>query len=98
MSFADESDGNYKDITAEIEEEGADHKVCFETIINSLVIIPTDSDGTYSIGLKSTWRTGTGKVSGALKILLKHQPETKDGTCAPGETDVDVTFPVKFKP
>jgi hypothetical protein len=32
-----------------------------------------------------------------LRIALKHQPKSKDGTCDPGETDVDVTFPLNQK-
>jgi len=28
--------------------------------------------------------------------LGQHQPDVKDGTCAPGETDVEVDFPLQF--
>ncbi|MFM8917548.1 MAG: hypothetical protein ACKOGP_07380, partial [Bacteroidota bacterium] len=43
------------------------------------------------IGLQSKWVTGN-LSSGTSRIVLKHQPGIKDGTFAPGETDVDIQF------
>jgi hypothetical protein len=45
----------------------------------------------YEVGLQSQWTTGNAE-NGTTQIVLKHQPDVKDGTCAPGETDIDVTF------
>jgi hypothetical protein len=43
------------------------------------------------IGLTTRWRTsGTGKFP--LNIVLRHQPGTKDGTYAPGDTDISIDF------
>lgn len=46
------------------------------------------------IGLRTRWRTAaaTGATKFPLNITLRHQPEVKDGTYAPGETDVSVDF------
>jgi hypothetical protein len=46
------------------------------------------------IGLKTKWRTyaGTGSVKHKLMMTLRHQPDSKDGTFAPGETDIEVFF------
>lgn len=93
IEFIDESDGHEHDITAEIKGEADEHFVCFSTTVTGLTIEATDSDGTHPLGVDSKWWTmaaGTGNVT----ITLKHQPGTKDGTCAPGETDAEVTFPV----
>jgi hypothetical protein len=37
--------------------------------------------------------------SGSVTVILKHQPDgLKDGTCAPGETDVELEFQVAVQP
>lgn len=51
-----------------------------------------------SIGLRTRIRTATtakGSKS-PLQIVLKHQPGVKDGTYAPGETDIEVNFKLKI--
>jgi hypothetical protein len=56
-------------------------------------------DGTpqRGIGLQTKWRTSsaTGSTKHLLNITLKHQPDAKNGTFAPGETDSSVNFKVK---
>lgn len=51
------------------------------------------------IGLKTRWRTyaSTGTVKNPLNIVLKHQPGVKNGTLAPGDTDLDISFKVKVQ-
>lgn len=83
-------------ISVEVKEEGDEHLFCFEPSNVDLTITRTDFDGKYEIGLESKWETkdpGTGSV----KVLLKHQPEVKDGSCNLGETDLEVDFPVVIK-
>lgn len=80
-------------ISNEVLEEGDEHLFCFSPIGCDLSIIRTDSDGTYEIGLESAWTTGVAG-NGTIKVELKHQPDVKDGTCDPGDTDVEVTFEV----
>jgi len=93
IEFLDESGDEIHDITHEIEEEGSEHIVCYDETIDELSITRTDSDGVYEIGLTSDWVTSNAS-SGTVSISLKHQPDLKDGTCAPGETDVEVIFPI----
>lgn len=48
------------------------------------------------IGLLTKWKTPTSgnTTKHPLVITLKHQPEAKDGTYAPGETDIEVKFKI----
>lgn len=85
------------DITSEIQNKGSEHFVCYSGPSSDAVeITATDSDGKYAIGLATDWKSKR-KLSGLIRIALKHQPKSKDGTCNPGETDVDVTFPLLLK-
>ncbi|MDC1221312.1 type 1 periplasmic binding fold superfamily protein [Salibacteraceae bacterium] len=92
IEFLDESSDEVEDITEEVQEEGVEHIVCLESSSSEIQIERTDSDGTYEIGLESKW-TISNAANGSLTISLKHQPDVKDGTCNPGETDVEVIFP-----
>jgi hypothetical protein len=98
LAFLDESDPNdIEDITVEVREEGNEHLVCFDLDANSGVSIQkTDSDGTFPIGLTSKWTTDLTAMpfNGTITVILKHQPDVKDGTCAPGDTDVEINFPL----
>ena len=82
-----------EDITAEIREEAAEHLFCFGNSVPGFSMIYADSDGTHPIGIKTNWNAqtaGTGNVT----VTLKHQPDgTKNGNCAPGDTDIEVVFP-----
>lgn len=90
VSFRNEEEG--EDITVEVEEEGAEHLVCYEVMGGADVnVTSTDSDGTYPIGLATEWEAGAAS-SGTLILKLRHQPGEKDGTCTPGESDVEVDF------
>ena len=81
-----------EDITPEILEEDHEHLFCFTVTGADVAIQRTDSDGTYEVGLQSQWTTGTAG-NGSVQVVLKHQPDMmKDGTCNPGETDIDVTY------
>jgi len=95
MKFLDESDPNdVEDITVEISTEDDEHLICFESMnASAITITRTDSDGTYEIGLTSEWLTNAPVIT-SLKVTLKHQPDIKDGTCAPGEADVEISYPL----
>lgn len=93
IEFLDESGEETVDVTHEVEEEAGEHLICFETSTNLVAIERTDSDGKHEIGLSSKWTTTTAS-DGSVTISLKHQPDVKDGTCTPGDTDVEVTFPL----
>ena len=47
-------------------------------------------------GLQSQIKTAAAS-SGSLRVVLRHQPNVKNGTYAPGSTDLDVTYPVNIK-
>lgn len=95
ITFLDESDLRQTiDITAEILAEDDEHIICFTPVGINLSITNSDSDGNFPVGLVSHWNTGTAGT-GTVRVTLKHQPNgLKDGSCAPGETDIEVDFPI----
>jgi hypothetical protein len=84
-----------ENISAEIFAEKEDHILCYETSFLNANIERTDSANNFALGLKTNWKTGS-KSEGNVVIILKHQPGIKDGTCSPGETDVEVKFQAKI--
>ena len=83
-------------ISDEVLAEADEHLFCFENTGISIEIERTDSDGAYELGLESKWKTQNSGL-GNVTIMLKHQPGVKDGSCSLGDTDVEVTFPVKVQ-
>jgi len=80
-----------EDVTLEVLDEDDEHLFCYSPSNTNVAVTRTDSDGTYEIGITSRWSTGNA-ATGSTMITLKHQPGVKNGNCAPGETDVEVTF------
>lgn len=80
-------------LTEEVRSEDDEHLFCLTPDGTADVdIVRTDSDGTFEVGLSSKWTTGVAST-GNVRVVLKHQPDgLKDGTCTPGETDIDVNF------
>jgi hypothetical protein len=91
VQVLDETTSPIGDITAEILEEDHEHLICFSPTGANVTIVRTDTDGTYEVGLQSRWTAGAAST-GTVQVELKHQPDIKDGTCAVGETDIDVTY------
>ena len=91
IEFLNESVNPVQDITAEILEEATDHLICFTISGVNTSIVRTDSDGTYEIGLASTWTT-TAVSQGKIQIALRHQPGIKNGTCDVGDSDIELDF------
>ena len=60
---------------------------------NLTVDITDQDDNGLDVGLSTTWTTGDAST-GSLSIELRHQPDVKDGTCTPGDTDVLATFDI----
>lgn len=83
-------------VSKEILKEAVDHQFFFS---HSSVAISTsylDKDANnLPIGLATKWVTKEPGL-GNSKIVLRHQADTKNGTEAPGETDVQVTFTTKI--
>lgn len=88
----DESKMPADTISNEVLEEDEDHQFFF--IHNGVDITTTyrDSDANgLPVGLSTRWVSGvTG--AGTSTVILKHQPGVKNGTMAPGETDVELEF------
>jgi len=97
ITLLNESVTPAEDISAEVQEEGQDHLFCFDPVgALNVAVIRTDSDGTYGIGLTSQWSAGTAS-EGQITIKLKHQPGVKNGSCEPGETDIELNFEMKIQ-
>jgi len=97
ITLLNESVSPVEDITLEVHEEAQDHLFCFDPASGlNVSITRTDSDGTYQVGIVSQWIT-TAVSSGQVTIRLKHQPGVKDGSCEPGETDIELTFQVEIQ-
>ena len=81
----------------EVAKEKDEHLFFYEpTPAGLLSITRTDRDSkNLEVGLTTRLVT-TAAGTGTLKITLRHQPGAgvKNGTFAPGDTDVEVTFPV----
>lgn len=85
-------------ISNAVSEEANDHMFFFHTTGGNLSISYDDFDTNtppLNVGLKTVWRTAAAG-SGSARVILKHQAGVKNGTESPGETDVDVTFPLKI--
>ena len=62
----------------------------------NLTVSRTDQDTNnppLQIGLQDSFVTGAAS-SGILRVVLRHQPNAKNGTYDPGSTDLDVTYAV----
>lgn len=90
------------DVTAEIKDRQNIHLFVYTPApANLFTVAITDKDtnpapGPYPIGLTYNLMT-TAAGTGTLNVVLRHQPNTKNGTAAPGSTDLDTTFPVVIK-
>jgi hypothetical protein len=65
----------------------------------NLTVSITDHDTNpqqYPVGLQSNFVTGA-TSNGWLRLVLRHQPNVKNGTYAPGSTDLDIGFTVKIQ-
>ncbi len=112
LVFLDESKSPTDTISHEIEEEADEHMVFFNQTNPSalpnasvsvsgtnLNITYLDNDGAsppLPLGLITTWQTGNTAGKATLTIDLKHQPGSKNGTYAPGDTDISVQFKVQI--
>ena len=94
ITLLDESKTPAEVISEEVLEEANDHHFFFHATGATVTVTYEDLDTNsppLPVGLSTKWITGNAS-NGTTQVILKHQPEVKDGTEAPGETDVDVTF------
>ena len=100
LEFLNEAASPVEDITEEVEEEGLDHQVFFQSDNSNLSVTYNDEDADGNpLGLTTTVTTGDAG-SGSITIILRHEPSktaagVSDGDIsnAGGETDIEVTIP-----
>ena len=89
-----------KDVTPEIKDRQNYHLFCFGVSTGLyLTCIQTDKDTNPTplpVGLADLFTTST-ISNGHLEITLHHQPNVKNGDCAPGSIDMDCTFIVNIQ-
>ena len=105
VEFLDESGETAEDITAEVEDEGAEHQVFYTVAggLNASVVYGDEDTNGNPVGLVAEVTTGDAST-GTLTITLRHEPN-KMGTGVPegditnagGETDVEVSFDVTIQ-
>ena len=91
ITLLNETESPADDITIEVREEADEHLFCYTVAGANVGITRTDTDGIYELGIETDWVTGVAS-NGSVQVVLKHQPDAKNGSCDPGETDIDVTF------
>ena len=98
VKILDETKNPAEEITEDISERGNFHFFTFfttGTISSNLTIVATDFDTNptpFHIGLENEFTTSGNVSTGRLEGVLRHQPNTKNGTFAPGNSDIDVFF------
>jgi len=99
ISLLDKTKTPALDATTEIKEKANEHLFVYTPTPASLLTITlTDKDtnpapGPYPIGLTTEIKTGSAG-SGKLKVVLRHQPNAKNGQATPGTSDLDTDFTV----
>lgn len=102
VTFLNELTSPADNITAEIEEEGDEHQIFYQTPTNFGTFAYADNDlNGKPVGLRFTFTTSAANVSGNLIVTLVHEPN-KDGAGvangdqanAGGSTDAQVIYPI----
>jgi hypothetical protein len=96
IEILDETKSPVMNITTEVIKEANDHLFCFIPSVNGLSIRSSDVYGSFKLGVTSTWTTAS-VSSGSVVVKLKHQPGVKNGSCDPGETDIEVNFGTRIQ-
>lgn len=98
VKFLDETTSPAGNVTDDIYARRNYHLVCFTVTGANLTVTRTDLDTNtpaLPVGLTDNFVT-TGVSTGSLNLQLRHQPNAKNGDCAPGSSDADVNFPVNI--
>ncbi|MDU0371000.1 hypothetical protein ACFPAF_11390 [Hymenobacter endophyticus] len=95
----DETKTPAEDISAEVKEEADEHLFVYTPSNVNLTVTRTDKDkNNLEVGLETRLQTAAASATaGTLRVTLRHQPGTKNGSATPGDTDVEVDFPVTVK-
>ncbi len=97
-TLLNESVSPAEDITVEVAEEGVDHQFFYTVSAGlNLTIAYNDTDANGNpVGIINIAAT-EGASTGTITVVLKHQPDIKDGNSATGDTDVEVVFVVEIE-
>jgi len=98
-------------VSAQVNDESAEHMLFYSAATNSVVrsdpytvrfaegniqVVYDDKDKNgLPLGLKTKWSAADPVVFRGMKIVLKHQPEGKNGSYDVGTTDLEVKFSCK---
>ena len=97
ITLLDKTKNPVANVTDEVAKEKDEHLFFYDpTPANLVTVTRTDLDSKgLQVGLTTRVVTTTA-ATGTLKITLRHQPGAgvKNGTFAPGDTDVEATVPV----
>lgn len=97
--LSDKTQTPVTDVSAEIKSRQNIHLFVYTPSNGlNLTVTITDQDtnpspGPYPVGLQFDVATKAAST-GSLNVVLRHQPNTKNGTASPGSSDLDTTFPV----
>lgn len=97
ITVFNETENPIGNVTEEIEEEKNAHLFCFTATGTDVTVAYLDKDdNNLPIGLSNSWVAGAAGSVGTVQVVLRHQPGVKTGVCpGPGESDMDVTFPLQ---
>lgn len=95
ITLLDKTKNPVANVSDEVAKEKDEHLFVYDpTPANLVTVTRTDLDSKgLQVGLTTRVVTTTA-ATGSLKITLRHQPGVKNGTFAPGDTDVEATVPV----
>jgi len=100
VELLDETKNPFVDRSLEVKKEDYEHLFVFkqEPVTPAFFEVKiTDKDkNNLPVGLAFTFE-GKKRGVATLNVILKHQPGVKNGSEAPGDSDVDIKFPVKIK-
>lgn len=96
-AILNESVSPASDIKPEIVQEAEHHLFVFEAAGTGMNIQITDKDKNgFPVGFNSDLSTTT-TANGSLRVILRHQVNTKDGSPGSGSSDIDCSFPVSVR-
>lgn len=101
VELLDETANPVFDVTEKIRERANIHIVGYLPDANltpavSVTITDFDTNSpALPLGLTFNLSTNSTTTNGIMRVVLKHQPNLKNGTLIPGSTDVDVNFRVQ---
>ncbi len=95
ITLLDETKNPVANVTDEVAKESDEHLFIYEGTPASLLSITRTDRAAKNLEIGLTTRVVTTAAgTGSLKITLRHQPGSKNGTATPGDTDAEVTLPV----